>query len=117
MKMLRSIILVTGVLALSACSGDFDKMDEVKALNNANAVGNAFTQKLTEEYTNYVNNELKSYDDHADSLHFSRKGLSAARGDMVMPEPISDWNLNSGHAEELIVLRSRLVNVFASGSR
>ncbi len=116
MKMLRSLVLLAGVLAISACSG-FDKLDEVKAINDANAVGNAFTQKLTEEYRNYVNNELKTYNDHADALHFSRKGLSAARGDMVMPEPISDWNINPGHAEELIVARSRLVNVMALGSR
>lgn len=110
------MVLVAGVISLSACSG-FDKMDEVSALNNANAVGNAFTQKLTEEYKNYVNRELQSYDDHADALHFSRKGLASARGDMVMPEPISDWNIKSGHAEELIVARSRLVNVMALGSR
>ena len=116
MTMLRSTVLLAGVLALSACSS-FDKMDEVKALNGANAVGNTFTQKLAEEYRNYVNRELDTYKDHADSLHFSRKGLAAARGDMVMPEPISDWNLNAGHAEELIVARSRLVNVFAAGSR
>lgn len=116
MKMLRSMVLLAGVLALSACSG-FDKMDEVKAINNANAVGNAFTQKLTEEYKNYVNSELNTYKDHADALHFSRKGLAAARGDMVMPEPVSDWSVNAGHAEELIVTRSRLVNVFALGAR
>lgn len=116
MKNLRSLVLIAGVVGLSACSG-FDKMDEVKALNNANAVGNAFTQSLTEEYRNYVNRELSTYSDHADSLHFSRKGLSAARGDMVMPEPISDWDVNAGHAEELIVARSRLVNVMALGSR
>ena len=120
MKMLRSTVLVAGVLALSACSGfdnSFDRLDEVKALNNANAVGNAFTQKLSQEYRDYVNRELNSHNDHADALHFSRKGLSAARGDMVMPEPISDWNIKPGHAEELIVARSRLVNAMSLGIR
>lgn len=116
MKILRSLVLIAGIMTVSACSG-FDKMDEVKALNNANAVGNAFTQKLAEEYRNYTNRELKTYSDHADSLHFARKGLAAARGDMVMPEPVSDWNLKPGNAEELIAMRSRLVNVMALGSR
>ena len=116
MKMLRSTVLLAGVIALSACSG-FDKLDEVKALNGANAVGNPFTQRLAEEYRNYVNRELDSYKDHADALHFARKGIAAARGDMVMPEPISDWNVNAGHAGELIAARSRLVNVMALGSR
>ncbi len=115
MKMLRPFIMLFAVLSISACS--FDKMDEVAALNDANAVGNAFTQALTQEYQEYVNNELQTYDDHADALHFSRKGLSAARGDMVMPEPVSDWSLLPGHAEELIVARSRLVNVYALGAR
>ena len=116
MKMLRSILVLFAVISLSACSG-FDKMDEVKALNDTNSVGNAFTQKLTEEYKSFVNSELQSYKDHADALHFSRKGLAAARGDMVMPEPVSDWNVLPGHAEELIATRTRLVNVFALGAR
>ncbi len=116
MKNIRTFALTASVLALTACSG-FDKMDEVKALNDANAVGNAFTQKLTSEYKDFVNQELGEYKDHADALHFSRKGLSAARGDMVMPEPISDWNVLAGHAEELIVARSRLVDVYARGAR
>ena len=115
MKMLRSLVVLAAVITLSACS--FDKMDEVTAVNKANPVGNAFTQQLTEEYKNYVNRELEKYSDHADALHFSRKGLAAARGDMVMPEPVSDWDLLPGHAEELIVARTRLVNVFALGAR
>jgi len=115
MKMLRSLVVLAAVVTLSACS--FDKMDEVTAVNNVNSVGNAFTQQLTEEYRNYVNRELQTYGDHADALHFSRKGLAAARGDMVMPEAVSDWDLMAGQAEELIVSRTRLVNVFALGAR
>ncbi len=116
MKILRPIMVLTAVVSLSAC-GNLDKMDEVKALNETNAVGNAFTQKLTEEYRSYVNREMKTYDDHADALHFARKGLSAARGDMVMPEPVTDWNILPGHAGDLISARTRLVNVFSLGAR
>ncbi|HPD83278.1 MAG TPA: OmpA family protein [Alphaproteobacteria bacterium] len=115
MKMLRPLLMLVAVLSISACS--FDKMDEVKALNETNAVGNAFTQELTKGYQEFINSELNTYKDHADALHFSRKGLAAARGDMVMPEPVSDWELLPGNAEELIVARSRLVNVFALGAR
>lgn len=115
MKMLRSLAVIAAILTLSACS--FDKMDEVKALNNANPVGNAFTQKLSSEYTEFVNQELNTYGDHADAIHFSRKGLAAARGDMVMPEAVSDWNVNEGHMSELMNARSRLVAVFANGAR
>ena len=115
MKILRPIMILTGVVSLSACG--FDKMDEVKALNQANATGNAFTQALMLEYRNYVNREIGSYKDYADSLHFARKGLSAARGDMVMPEPVTDWNILPGHASELIAARTRLVNLYARGAR
>lgn len=115
MKNMRSLVLLTGVLALSACA--FDKMDEIKALNETSAVGNAFTQELTAEYRAFVNGELKEFKDQADALHFARKGLASARGDMVMPEPVSDWNVLPGHAEELIVARSRLVDVYTRGAR
>ena len=112
---MRSLVILAAVITISACS--FDKMDEAKALNETSAVGNAFTQELTQEYRDFVNQELTTYKDHADALHFSRKGLAAARGDMVMPEPITDWNLLPGHAEELTIARTRLVNVFALGAR
>ncbi len=115
MKMLRSLVVLASVLLVSACSTDY--YSEVKAVNQTNSVGNAFTQKLAAEYSNLVNQELQTYNDHADSLHFSRKGLAAARGDMVMPEAISDWDVNEGHMSELIATRARLVNVFANGAR
>jgi OOP family OmpA-OmpF porin len=114
-KMLRPLMVMAAVALVAACSPK--KLDEVKALNDASGSGNAFTQALTTEYKNFVNSELDTYEDHADSLHFSRKGLAAARGDMVMPEPVSDWNVLPGHAEELINSRARLVNVFALGAR
>jgi OOP family OmpA-OmpF porin len=116
MKMLRSITTLAAVALLSACAVDRG-FEEVDALNQTAPVGNAFTQELTQDYRDFVNSELQGYGDAADALHFSRKGLAAARGDMVMPEPVSDWNLLPGHAEELIVARSRLVNVYALGAR
>ncbi len=115
MKMIRPVLALAAIVSLSACSTH--KFAEVDALNEANAVGNTFTQELTTNYQALVNSELNNFDDEADALHYSRKGLAAARGDMVMPEPVSDWNLLQGHAEELIVARSRLVNVFANGAR
>lgn len=117
MKFLRSFVVVASVVSLSACSGQLHKLDEVKALHDASPIGNAFTQRLTSEYQAFVADELSGFDDHADSLHFSRKGLAAARGDMVSPEQVSDWQLLSGHAEELIVARSRLINTFDMGAR
>jgi len=117
MKFLRSFVVVASVVSLTACSGQLHKLEEVKALQKASPVGNAFTQRLTSEYQNFVASELGSFDDHADSLHYSRKGLAAARGDMVSPEQVSDWQLLPGQAEEMIVARSRLISTFDAGAR
>jgi OOP family OmpA-OmpF porin len=117
MKFLRSFVVVASVISLTACSSQLHKLDEVQALGQASPIGNAFTQRLTSEYQNFVSDELVGFDDHADSLHFSRKGLASARGDMVSPEQVSDWQLLPGHAEELIVARSRLVSTYDMGAR
>ena len=116
MNIMRTLVLVAGVSALGACA-DFNKFDEVSALNDASASGSPFTQRLTAEYKTFVNSELKDMGDQADALHFSRKGLAAARGDAVMPEPVSDWNLQSAHVTELSSGRARLINVFDLGAR
>lgn len=115
MNISRGIMVLAGIAALGAC--DFNKFKEVDALNEVQPVGSPFTQKLTSEYKSFVDSELGSFSDHADALHFSRKGLASARGDVVMPEPLSDWNVPAGNMEELAVGRSRLVTVFDLGAR
>lgn len=114
MRLSHGIMAFAAVLALGAC--DFNKFAEVDALNEVQATGSPFTQKLTSEYREYVNAE-KGIKDHADSLHFARKGLAAARGDKVMPEPLSDWNVPAANMDELAIGRSRLVTVFDLGAR
>jgi len=116
MKMSRGLMAMAAVLALSACSV-FNDFDEVDALNEAQAVGSPFTQKLTAEYKTFVNDELNYMGDHADALHFARKGLASARGDVVMPEPLTDWNIAQENMEELTIGRSRLMAVFDLGAR
>lgn len=115
MKGLRMAVLAAGVAMLGACSG-FHDFDEVEALNAVSPVGSPFTQRLTAEYRNMTNKEIDLHD-HADGLHFSRKGLAAARGDVVMPEPLSDWNLARGHMDELASARGRLINAYDLGAR
>lgn len=116
MKSLRNIILLTGMIALSGCSA-FSSFSEVDALNEAQAVGNPFTQALAGEYRTFANSELESMIDYPDALHFARKGLAAAAGDMVMPEPITDWNLSKSDMEQLSVARARLVIAYDYGAR
>ena len=115
MNTMRGLTVLACVLTLSACG--FRDFDEVEALNGASAVGSPFTQKLTAEYKNYVNEEVDNMNDYADGLHFARKGLASARGDAVLPEPVSDWNLLPGHVTELSQGRARLMAAFDVGAR
>lgn len=115
MQILRGLMIVAGVAALGAC--DFNKFDEVDALREAQPVGSPFTQKLTSEYRDFVGSEVDGFKDHADAIHFARKGLASARGDVVMPEPLGDWNVQAANMEELSVGRSRMIAMFDLGAR
>lgn len=116
MKTLRNVFLVTVMIALGGCTV-FTSFSEVDALNEAQAVGSPFTQALANEYREYSNNELKGNFDYPDALHFARKGLSAAAGEVVLPEPIADWNLSDKHAMELSAARGRLIVAYDLGAR
>lgn len=116
MKAFRNVVLAAGMLALSGCTA-FNSFSEVDALNEAQAVGSPFTQALANEYREFANRELKEMFDYPDALHFARKGLAAASGETVMPEPVSDWNLSANHIQELSAARGRLVTAFDLGAR
>lgn len=113
---LRGLILTGLTLALAACSG-FGSHSEIDALNEVQPVGSPFTQHLAAEYRDYANRENNEMFDYPDAIHFARKGLAAAAGDVVMPEPISDWNLTPAHMEELGTARGRLIVAFDLGAR
>jgi len=104
------------MLALAACTNS-KSFSEVNALNNAKAVGSPFTQALAAEYRDFANSELNREYDYPDALHFARKGLAAAAGETVLPEPISDWNLLPEHMNELSTARGRLLVAFDQGAR
>ena len=116
MKIFRGIAMAAAVLAVSACS-NFNQHSELEALNEVQAVGSPFTQALTAENRDFANREMNEMFDYPDALHFARKGLAAAGGEVVMPEPISDWNLLPHHMEELATARSRMIVAFDLGAR
>lgn len=116
MKVLRNLILGVGMIALSGCTV-FDSFSEVDALNDAQATGSAFTQALTGEYRTFSNSELHDMFDYPDSLHFARKGLASAAGENVLPEPVTDWNLEENEIQELSAARGRLLLAFDLGAR
>lgn len=116
MSILRGVLVGTTLVALSACNS-YQGSKEIEALNQARAVGSPFTQQLAAEYRDFANAEQNSMFDYADALHFARKGLAAAAGEVVLPEPISDWNLSADDMNTLSVARARLMAVFDAGGR
>lgn len=119
MNTIRKLTMVAGLMALGTTTGctAFSSFSEVEALNEAQAVGSPFTQALAVEYRTFANSELKDMFDYPDALHFARKGLAAASGDVVLPEPVSDWNLSEGHLQELGAARGRLIVAYDLGAR
>jgi len=111
---LKSGLILTCLLTFSACTKRFKEID---TLNELQAVGSPFTRNLADGYRAYANYENTKMHDHPDALHFARKGIAAAQGENVMPEPTSDWNLLPSHIEELNSARSRLVRVLNLGGR
>ncbi len=116
MKSVRNLFLAVGVLAIGGCTM-YDTYSEVEALNEAQPVGSPFTQALAGEYRAFANEQLDKMMDYPDALHFARKGLAAAAGEAVMPEPVTDWNLSEKHIKELAAARGRLVITFDLGGR
>lgn len=117
MTHLRNVTLVTAgacTLALGACS---HKHSEVDAVNAVQPSGSAFTQYLAEEYRQFVNFRFYDAQDRPDGIHFARKGLAAAAGDAVLPEPISDWDVEQPAISELSSARNRLIALYDIGAR
>lgn len=116
MNLFKGLVIGTAVVALSACTG-FSSHKEIDALNEARAVGSPFTQQLAAEYRDFANSEQNTMFDYPDALHFARKGLAAAAGEVVLPEPVSDWNLNAEDTDTLANARNRLMSAFDAGAR
>jgi len=113
LKAFAVAVLLTGSLA--GCS-NMKTHTEIEALNEAKATGSPFTQKLTEQYRSYVRIKQRSLD-YADANHFARKGLMAAQGKVVLPEPLSNWHLDDKSARDLGAARTDLLGLLNGGGR
>lgn len=116
MTLLKRMICLMGVLILAGCSG-VGSSSTVEALNKAQAVGSPFTKALAAEYRDYANLKQSQFMDHADALHFARKGLASASGVVVMPETLADWDLSDRNIVELTQARANLVEALENGGR
>lgn len=113
--MRRILSLLSVAVLLSACSGLATNTD-VEKLNEAKPVGSAFTKRLAVQYRGFVQDRRK-WLDYADAKHFAKKGLMAAEGKNVMPEPISNWHLDEKSAKMLRAARTDLLGLLNGGGR
>ncbi|MES2729769.1 MAG: OmpA family protein [Pseudomonadota bacterium] len=90
---------------------------ELDALRETRAVGNPFSTQLANEYRMLGNGLKRSLFDAPDADHFARKGMIAASGENVMPEPINDWHVKASQIEPFRVARGRLIRAFDLGGR
>jgi OOP family OmpA-OmpF porin len=116
MTILKTVLTSAVVIGLGACSS-FQGNNEVEMLDNMSAVGSPFTQQLTSEYRAFSSFELDNEKDYADALHFARKGMDAAKGMNVMPEPVNDWDLTQADMVELSTAYGRMVSAIDRGAR
>jgi len=116
MKLVQRVLSLMGVLLIAACSG-IGSNSTIDTLNKAQAVGSPFTKTLTTEYRDYANMKQTKFMDHADALHFARKGLASASGVVVMPETLADWDLSDRNIIELTAARADLVDALENGGR
>ncbi len=107
--------MIVAATMLAGCAAQ--KSTEVLALKGMDAVGSSFTKYLTSEYKTISNNEHYEEKDYADGIHFARKGIASAHGDVVMPEVLDDWNLSNTNLIELTEARAALVDVLEAGTR
>ena len=105
---------ILGVLAaagiLAGCTSDID------TLRNTQGTGSPFTKALTDEYRQLSVNEADEYD-WPDASYFARKGLSAANGQVVLPEEPGAWWLPPDKVDEISQGRARLIQDLDAGGR
>jgi OmpA-OmpF porin, OOP family len=128
-----ALALLCAALALAGCSGWSSSPPMrgnplVEPLNlpavqsRAQQGGGAtFTQALTNEYASLATDLSSNAGDWADADYFSRKGLAASRGEVVVPEQNSNWlvplEVPLKTRDELTVGRQKLVAALDGGAR
>ena len=72
---------------------------------------NKFSQALSEQYLEFALYEMNEMHDEWDANHFALKSLSAKKGNEVLPEEVSDWEIDAHHIEEAEGKRIDILNV------
>lgn len=112
MQFLKPFGAALAAVLLSACTGH-----NIAELKTAEPRGSAFTRALTVEYQDFTAFEADEMYDWPDADYFARKGLRAARGEVVAPEQTQDWSLPANKVDELGSARNRLTRALDANAR
>ena len=112
MRVLKLVGVVLATTMLAACAGQ-----NIDRMKTTDATGSAFTRGLTEEYRQITAYEADQMYDWRDADYFSRKGLRAAKGEVVAPEQLANWDLPADKTDELGSARNRLVGLLDNNAR
>jgi OOP family OmpA-OmpF porin len=107
---IKLIGTIAGLLLLAGCTSN---IQQIKA---AEGTGSPYSKALTTEYKAFVVQLTDAYDwSHAD--YFAKKGLSAAHGDVVLPEDVAKWNVMDSSKDSLNTARQSLIAALDGGAR
>lgn len=110
MKLLK----IAGVLgALSLLIGCASRIDQMAVVQSSG--GSPFTQALTEEYRHFVGHEKDPDYDWTGANFYANKGLAASRGELVLPDEVTD--VSEARAPSLVDARGRLMAALDGGAR
>ena len=107
--MLQSAMQKFGLLGLAlscltGCGGD-----SLSRLAHTQPTGAPLTASLAQEYLIFASREHTTYYDKMSASYFAKKGLDAAMGVQVQPEPVEKWHIPQIYQAELQQARSRLL--------
>jgi OmpA-OmpF porin, OOP family len=100
------------IMVLAGCSSDIEQLRNAQP-----TAGTEFTRALADEYSQMAAFEADRMHDWPDAAYFSRKGLAAEQGEIVLPEDPANWDIPAGMVDELIAACARLMDVLDDGAR
>lgn len=109
---IATILKLAPMFLLAACA-----TYNLEELQETSPQGSAFDQALAKEYRDFATFEADRMYDWIDQDHFARKGLRAARGELVEPEQVANWDVPADRVAELDDGRARLMAAFDKGGR